>query len=183
MMMEEITIEETYIIVIINNIKGNIQRLNIILEKLKANIDIDYLFLTGEVFNLQTTQEDLFKIQFGGTIIIFDSSSFGEIIKQKNEYNTYILKNIIFLGKSGIFSPADTSMNIAYLSGNEIKEYLEKNSDKINQQQYSNSNKYYKYKDIENLINNFIELKINKKDNKIDFFLINNFPQSLYTNI
>ena len=178
MMMEEITIEETYIIVIINNIKGNIQRLNIILEKLKANIDIDYLFLTGEVFNLQTTQEDIFKIQFGGIIIIFDSSSFGEIIKQKNEYNTYILKNIIFLGKSGIFSPEDTCMNIAYLSGNEIKEFLEKNSDKINQQQYSN--KYYKYKDIENLINNFIELKINKKDNKIDFFLINNFPQSLY---
>ena len=175
-MMEEIEIDDKHIIVIINNIKGNINRLNLILEKLKENLDIDYLFLTGEVFNLQTKEEDLLKIEFKETIIIFDLSPYGEKIKLKSDKNN-LLKNFIFLGKSGIFTPPDSCMNIAYLSGNEIKEFLEKNNNTFNQQY---SNKYYKYQDIIYLINNFLLLKNNKKENKIDFFLINSFPQSLY---
>ena len=176
-MMEEITIDEKNLIVIINNIKGNIYRLNIILEKILQSMNIDYLILSGEVFTLQTKQEDINLIAFKGSIIIFDSSQLGEIIKTKYEYNNYSLQNnIVFLGRSGIFSPADSSINIAFLSGIEAKEFLDKTSDKFN---LSYTNKYYKYKDIENLINKYIDLN-KTKNNKIDYFLINSFPQCLY---
>jgi hypothetical protein len=175
--MEEITIDEKNLIVIINNIKGNIYRLNIILEKILQSMNIDYLILTGEVFTLQTKQEDINLIAFKGSIIIFDSSQLGEIIKAKYEYNNYSLQNnIAFLGRSGIFSPTDSSINIAFLSGIEAKEFLDKTSDKFN---LSYTNKYYKYKDIENLINKYIDLN-KTKNNKIDYFLINSFPQCLY---
>ena len=176
-MMDEIEIDDKYLIVIINNIKGNIQRLNLILEKLKNNLEIEYLILTGEVFNSQSKEEDIYKISFKGNIIIFDSSYFGEAIKAKNGYNTYISKNIIFLGRSGIFSLDNSSINIAFLNGLESKEFLEKNSDQLN---LPYSNKFYKYKDIEKMINNYIEIKTKNNNIKIDFFLINNFPQSLY---
>ena len=176
-MMDEIEIDDKYLIVIINNIKGNIQRLNLILEKLKNNLEIEYLILTGEVFNSQSKEEDIHKISFKGNIIIFDSSYFGEAIKAKNGYNTYISKNIIFLGKSGIFSLDNSSINIAFLNGLESKEFLEKNSDQLN---LPYSNKFYKYKDIEKMINNYLEIKTKNNNIKIDFFLINNFPQSLY---
>ena len=176
--MEEITIDEKNLIVIINNIKGNIYRLNIILEKILKSMNIDYLILTGEVFTLQTKIDDIKLISFTGSIIIFDSSQLGEIIKTKYEYNNYLLeKNITFLGRSGIFSPEESSINIAFLSGIEGKEFLEKNSNLLG---LSYTNKYYKYKDIENLINKYIELN-KTKNNKIDFFLINTFPQCLYS--
>ena len=170
-------VEEKKIILIINNIKGNIYRLNLILEKIKNNLDIDYLILTGEVFNLTTKEEDIQSISFDRPTIIFDSSHLGEIIRAKNEYSNYTQKNFIFLGRSGIFSPKDSSINFAFLSGNEIKEFLEKNSDKSN---LPYTNKYYKYKDIENLINNYLEVITKKQNKKIDFFLTNNFPQCIY---
>ena len=177
-MMDEIEIDDKYLIVVINNIKGNIYRLNIILEKLKNNLEIEYLVLTGEVFSSQSKEEDILKISFEGTIIIFDSSNLSEEIRAKNGYNTYISKNnIIFLGKSGIICLNNSSINIAYLNGLEAKEFLDKNSDKIN---LPSSNRFYKYKDIENIINNYIEQKSKNNNIKIDFFLINNFPQSLY---
>ena len=175
--MEEIEIDDKSLIVIINNIKGNINRLNIILEKLNCNLDIDYLILTGEVFNSQTKEEDIYKINFIKPTIIFDSSNFGEKIRAKNEYNNYILKNFIFLGRSGIFTPKDSSINFAFLSGNEVKEFLDKN---YNQQTLSNTNKYFNYRDIDNLINKYTEILPRIAKNKIDFFFINNFPQSLY---
>ena len=136
--MEDIEKDERSLIVIINNIKGNFNRLNLILEKLNYKLHLDYLILTGEVFNSQTKEEDLFKINFIKTTIIFDSSSFGEKIRAKNEYNNYILKNFIFLSRSGIFTPRNSSINFAFLSGNEIKELLDKN---YNQQSYPNVNK------------------------------------------
>ena len=176
--MEEIEIDDKSLIVIINNIKGNINRLNLILEKLKYNLDIDYLILTGEVFNSQTKEEDVYKIDFLKTTIIFDSSHFGETIRAKNEYNNYTLKNFIFLGRSGIFTTKDSSINFAFLSGNEIKEFLDKN---YNQKSLPNTNKYFKYNDIDNLINKYMEIIPKIGSNKIDFFLINNFPQSLYS--
>ena len=176
-MLEENIEEEKKIILIINNIKGNIYRLNLILEKIKINLDIDYLILTGEVFNLDTKEEDIETIVFDGPTIIFDSSHLGEIIKAKHEYNNYTLKNFIFLGRSGILSLKDSSINLAFLSGNEIKELLDKNLDKS---YLPYTNKYYKYKDVENLINKYLEINTKKLNNKIDFFLTNNFPQCLY---
>ena len=174
--MEKSRTKEKYIIVIINNIKGNISRLNLILDKISKQNNIDYLFLTGEVFTLLTKEEDILSISFKGTTIIFDSSPLGEIIRSKYEYNNYIIKNNVFLCRSGIFSPNDSSINIAFLSGNEIQELLDK---KNSNSRLSYTNKYYKYKDIENIINNYKDLK-NTKNNKIDFFLINNFPQCLH---
>ena len=174
--MEEIVLNEKYLIVIINNIKGNIYRLNLILEKISREMDINYLILTGQVFTLQSKESDILSISFKGTTIIFDSSPLGEIIKSKYKYDNYILKNFIFLGKSGIFSPEDISLNIAFLGGNEVKEFLEKNSDKSN---LPYTNNYYSYKDIENLIDKYANLK-SKTNNKIDFLLINNFPESFY---
>ena len=168
--MEENTKKEKYIIVIINNIKGNISRLNTLLEKILKQNNIDYLFLTGEVFTILTKEEDILSISFKGPIIIFDSSPIGEIIRSKYEYKNYNLKNIIFLCRSGIFSPKDSSINVAFLSGIESKELLDKNNSN-----YSYTNKFYKYKDIENIINNYSNI-ISKENNKIDFFLINNFP-------
>ena len=172
--MEENTKKEKYIIVIINNIKGNISRLNTLLEKILKQNNIDYLFLTGEVFTILTKEEDILSISFKGPIIIFDSSPIGEIIRSKYEYKNYNLKNIIFLCRSGIFSPKDSSINVAFLSGIESKELLDKNNSN-----YSYTNKFYKYKDIENIINNYSNI-ISKENNKIDFFLINNFPQCLH---
>ena len=173
--MEENIKKEKYIIVIINNIKGNISRLNTLLEKILKQNNIDYLFLTGEVFTILTKEEDILSISFKGTIIIFDSSPIGEIIRSKYEYKNYNLKNnIIFLCKSGIFSPKDSSINVAFLSGIESKELLDKNNSN-----YSYTNKFYKYKDIENIINNYSNI-ISEENNKIDFFLINNFPQCLH---
>ena len=131
-MEEEICLDEKSKIIIINNIKGNISRLNIILEKLKQNIEIDYLILTGEVFNLDTNIESIYNINYTGTTIIFDSSNLSEIIKAKFEYNNYTLKNFIFLGRSGIFSPEDSSLTIAFLSGIEAKELLDKSPEKAN---------------------------------------------------
>ena len=176
-MMEDIIINDNYLILIINNIKGNITRLNLILEKIEKEMDINYLFLTGEVFTLKINEKDILSISFKGNIFIFDSSPLGEIIKSKYEYNIYTLKNIVFLGRSGIFSPKNSSLNIAYLSGNEVKEFLDKNTDNSN---LSYTNIYYNYKDIENLIKNYIEIKNRNNNNKIDFFLINNFPECLY---
>ena len=63
-----------YIIIIINNAKGNIQRLNTILQKISSQKNFDILILTGEVFSLSTKKEDILSISFKGEIIIFDSS-------------------------------------------------------------------------------------------------------------
>ena len=122
-------------------------------------MDINFIILTGQVFTLQTKEKDIFSI-------IFDSSRLGEIIKSKYKYDNYTLKNFIFLGKSGIFSPKDTSLNIAFLSGNEVKEFLEKNSEKSN---LSYTNNYYNYKDIENLIEKYTNLKLGINNNRKDF--------------
>ena len=169
-----------YIIIIINNAKGNIQRLNTILQKISSQKNFDILILTGEVFSLSTKKEDILSISFKGEIIIFDSSPIGEIIRAKYEYINYnINKNIIFLNKSGIFSPENTSLNIAFLNGIESKELLEEkeNNNKYNNLPYTSN--FYKYKDIVNLIKEF-EKKLSAKTNKIDFFLINNFPKCFY---
>ena len=174
--MEESKNKEKYVIVIINNIKGNISRLNSILEKITRQNNIDYLFLTGEVFTLLIKEEDILSISFKGTIIIFDSSPIGEIIRSKYEYNNYILKNNIFLGRSGILALNDSSINIAFFSGKEVKEFLDKYNPNSN---LLYTNEFYKYKDINNILNNYKDIK-NKKNNKIDFLLINSFPQSLY---
>ena len=54
-----------YAILIINNAKGNIQRLNTILQKISSQKNFDILILTGEVFSLTTKKEDiLFKTFF-----------------------------------------------------------------------------------------------------------------------
>ena len=174
--MEGIKKKEKFIIVIINNIKGNILRLNSILDKISKQNPIDYLFLTGEVFSFLIKEDDILSISFKGTIIIFDTSPIGDIIRSKYEYKNYILKNNIFLGRSGIFSLNNSSINIAFLNGIESKELLDKNNANSN---LSYTNKFYKYNDIENIINNYKAI-INKENNKIDFFLINSFPQSLY---
>ena len=169
-----------YIIIIINNAKGNIQRLNTILQKISSQTNFDILILTGEVFSLSTKKEDILSISFKGEIIIFDSSPIGEIIRAKYEYNNYnINKNIIFLNKSGIFSPENTSLNIAFLNGIESKELLEgkENNNKYNNSPYTSN--FYKYKDVVNLIKEFEKISLSKK-NKIDFFLINNFPKCFY---
>ena len=169
-----------YIIIIINNVKGNIQRLNTIIQKISSQKNFDILILTGEVFSLSTKKEDIFSISFKGEIIIFDSSPIGEIIRAKYEYNNYnINKNIIFLNKSGIFSPENTSLNIAFLNGIESKELLEgkENNNKYNNSPYTSN--FYKYKDVVNLIKEFEKISLSKK-NKIDFFLINNFPKCFY---
>ena len=168
-----------YVILIINNIKGNILKLNTILQKISSQKSIDILILTGEVFTLITKKEEILSISFKGQIIIFDSSPIGEIIRSKYEYNNYnINSNIIFLNKSGIFSPENTSLNIAYLNGLEVKELLEdKNNNKYNNIPYTNN--FYKYNDIINLIKEYEKILPNKK-NKIDFFLINNFPQCFH---
>ena len=168
-----------YAILIINNAKGNIQRLNTILQKISSQKNFDILILTGEVFSLTTKKEDILSISFNGAIIIFDSSPIGEIIRSKYEYNTYsIIKNITFLSKSGIFKPENTSLNIAFLNGIESKELLEeKENNKYNNLPYTSN--FYKYKDIINLIKEYEKILLNKK-NKIDFFLINNFPQCFY---
>ncbi len=171
-MEEEITLDKNYKILIINNIKGNISRLNLILEKLRKNIEITYLFLTGEVLNLKTKLEDIYNIEFSGPTIIFDSSNSNEIIREKNEYNYSSKKNFIFLGNSGIFSPKDSSLNIAFLNGIEAKELLDKYQEKLN---LPYKNKFYKYKDIDNILSKYLE-----KNKKIDFFLLNNFPQCFY---
>ena len=131
-----------YIIIIINNAKGNIQRLNTILQKISSQKNFDILILTGEVFSLSTKKEDILSISFKGEIIIFDSSPIGEIIRAKYEYNNYnINKNIIFLNKSGIFSPENTSLNIAFLNGIESKELLEgkENNNKYNNSPYTSN--------------------------------------------
>ena len=175
--MEDTEINKKYIIVIINNIKGNISRLNMILNKISKKNNIDYLILTGEVFTLLTKEEEILSISFNGIIIIFDSSPLGEIIRSKYEYSNYILKNNIFLCRSGIFSPKDSNINIAFISGKETKELLDKKNKNSN---LLYTNEFFKYKDIENIINNYYDIK-NKKNNKIDFFLLNNFPQSLYS--
>ena len=174
--MEGIKKKEKFIIVIINNIKGNILRLNAILDKISKQNPIDYLFLTGEVFSFLIKEDDILSISFKGTIIIFDTSPIGDIIRSKYEYKNYILKNNIFLGRSGVFSLNNSSINIAFLNGIESKELLDKNNANSN---LSYTNKFYKYNDIENIINNYKAI-INKENNKIDFFLINSFPQSLY---
>ena len=62
-----------YAILIINNAKGNIQRLNTILQKISSQKNFDILILTGEVFSLTTKKEDILSISFNGAIIIFDS--------------------------------------------------------------------------------------------------------------
>ena len=138
-----------YAILIINNAKGNIQRLNTILQKISSQKNFDILILTGEVFSLSTKKEDILSISFKGEIIIFDSSPIGEIIRAKYEYSNYnINKNIIFLNKSGIFSPENTSLNIAFLNGIESKELLE---EKENNNKYDNlpyTSNFYKYKDF-----------------------------------
>ena len=169
-----------YVILIINNIKGNIQQLNIILQKILNQKTIDFLILTGEVFTLSTKKEEILTINFKGQIIIFDSSPIGEIISSKFEYNNYTINNtnILFLNKSGIYTPENTSLNIAYLNGIEAKELLE---DKINNK-YNNisyTNKFYKYKDITNLIKQYEKILLTK-NKKIDFFITNNFPQCFY---
>ena len=175
--MEENKIKEKNIIVIINNIKGNITRLNVILDSISKKNQIDYLFLTGEVFTLSTKKEDILSIKFKGkNIIIFDSSPIGEIIKSKYEYNNYLLDNIIFLGRSGILTLNNSSINIAFLSGKETKELLDKSNLGFN---LLYTSEFYKYKDIENIIKQYNDLK-NKANNKIDFFLVNSFPQSLF---
>ena len=169
-----------YIIIIINNVKGNIQRLNTIIQKISSQKNFDILILTGEVFSLSTKKEDILSISFKGEIIIFDSSPIGEIIRAKYEYSNYnINKNIIFLNKSKIFTPENTSLNIAFLNGIEIKELKE---EKENNNKYDNltyTSNFYKYKDVGNLIKKFQKISSSKK-NKIDFFLINNFPKCFY---
>ena len=164
-----------YIIIIINNAKGNIQRLNTILQKISSQKNFDILILTGEVFSLSTKKEDILSISFKGEIIIFDSSPIGEIIRAKYEYNNYLFNNnIIFINKSGIYTPEKTPLNIAYLNGIEAKEFLEdKNNNKYKDIPYTS--KFYKYNDISNIIKEYETVSLNKK-NKIDFFLINNFP-------
>ena len=72
--------QKKYVILIINNVKGNISRLNLILQKILSQKEIDFLILTGEVFTLSTKKEEIFSISFKGQIIIFDSSPIGEII-------------------------------------------------------------------------------------------------------
>ena len=122
--MEQKLEPKKYVILIINNVKGNILRLNLILQKITSQKEIDFLILTGEVFTLSTTKEDIFSISYKGQIIIFDSSPIGEIIRSKYEYNNYILdnnSNIIFLNRSGIYTPINTSLNIAFLNGIESK--------------------------------------------------------------
>ena len=168
-----------YVILIINNVKGNILRLNTILQKILTQKNIDFLILTGEVFTLTTKKEDILSISFKGQILIFDSSPIGEIIRAKYEYNNYLFNNnIIFLNKSGIYSPVKTSLNIAYLNGIEAKEFLEdKNNNKYKDIPYTS--KFYKYNDISNILKEYETMSLNKK-NKIDFFLINNFPFCLY---
>ena len=177
--MEPNTGPKKYVILIINNIKGNIQQLNIILQKILNQKKIDFLILTGEVFTLSTKKEDILTINFKGQIIIFDSSPIGEIISSKYEYNNYTINNnIFFLNKSGIYTPENTSLNIAYLNGIEAKELLE---DKINNK-YNNisyTNKFYKYKDITNLIKQYEKILLTE-NKKIDFFITNNFPQCFY---
>ena len=164
-----------YVILIINNVKGNILRLNTILQKILTQKNIDFLILTGEVFTLTTKKEDILSISFKGQIIIFDSSPIGEIIRAKYEYNNYLFNNnIIFINKSGIYTPEKTPLNIAYLNGIEAKEFLEdKNNNKYKDIPYTS--KFYKYNDISNIIKEYETVSLNKK-NKIDFFLINNFP-------
>ena len=173
--------QKKYVILIINNVKGNISRLNLILQKILSQKEIDFLILTGEVFTLSTKKEEIFSISFKGQIIIFDSSPIGEIIRSKYEYNNYILNNnsnIIFLNRSGIYSPENTSLNFAFLSGIESKEFLEeKNNSKFNDISYTS--KFYRYKDISNIIKEYEKISLSK-NNKIDFFIINNFPFCFY---
>ena len=181
-MEEEMEIKEEYNLIIINNIKGNFARLNTILEKITSNIIIDYLLLTGEVFNSELKLEQLNTISFNKTIIIFDSSEAGESIRKKYEYSTYEYNNIIILGKSGILSLKDSFITIAYLNGAEIKEFLNINNTENNQ---PFAYKYFKYNDIKKLINNYQIMKNNQHamagdGGKIDFFLVNSFPQCYY---
>ena len=173
--------QEKYVILIINNVKGNISRLNLILQKISSQKEIDFLILTGEVFTLSSKKEDILSISFKGQIIIFDSSPIGEIIRSKYEYNNYILNNnsnIIFLNRSGIYSPHKTSFNFAFLNGIESKEFLEeKNNNKYNDISYTS--KFYRYKDISNIIKEYEKISLSK-NNKIDFLIINNFPFCFY---
>ena len=173
--------QKKYVILIINNVKGNISRLNLILQKISSQKEIDFLILTGEVFTLSTKKEEIFSISFKGQIIIFDSSPIGEIIRSKYEYNNYVLNNnsnIIFLNRSGIYSPENTSLNFAFLSGIESKEFLEeKNNSKFNDISYTSN--FYRYKDISNIIKEYEKISLSK-NNKIDFFIINNFPFCFY---
>ena len=163
------------LIVIINNIKGSISKLNIILEKIMQSNTIDFLFLTGEVFSLQTKIDDIFSIKFKGQTIIFDSSPIGEIIRSKFEYEPYILKNNVFLNRSGIYTPENSALNICYLSGFECKELLEKNG-----KDFIYTNKYYKYKDLKNILDKFNKIK-NTAKKKIDFVLLNSLPECYYS--
>ena len=174
-MEEEIEINDKYNIVIINNIKGNISRLEIILEKILNYMKIDYLILTGEVLKSEDNIQELSNVKYKGTILIFDSSETCNIIKTKFEYCK--LKNIILLGKCGMISLDNTSINIAFLNGIESKEFLNKETE-IND--ITISYKYFKYKNIENFLNVYESNKKNNKDYKIDFLLINNFPQYLF---
>lgn len=170
--MEIIKENKKYVILIINNVKGNILRLNSILEKISKQKKIDYLILTGEAFTLSTKKDDILSISFKGPIIIFDSSPLGDIIKSKFEYKNYILHNNIILSKSGIYTLEGSSINIAFLSGIEAKEFLEnRNLNKLKDIPYTNN--FYKYNDIHNLITAYENLP----HKKIDFFLINNFPK------
>ena len=173
--------QKKYVILIINNVKGNISRLNLILQKILSQKEIDFLILKGEVFTLSTKKEEIFSISFKGQIIIFDSSPIGEIIRSKYEYNNYILNNnsnIIILNRSGIYSPENTSLNFAFLSGIESKEFLEeKNNSKFNDISYTS--KFYRYKDISNIIKEYEKISLSG-GKKIDFFIINNFPFCFY---
>ena len=67
--METITLSDKYNIFIVNNIKGNIERLNLILGKIPSNMYINYLILTGEVFTLLTNIEEIQNISFKGKIL------------------------------------------------------------------------------------------------------------------
>ena len=71
-MEEEIEIKEEYNLIIINNIKGNFARLNTILEKITSNFIIDYLLLTGEVFNSELKLEQLNTISFNRIIDLYN---------------------------------------------------------------------------------------------------------------
>ena len=179
--MEQKLEPKKYVILIINNVKGNILRLNLILQKITSQKEIDFLILTGEVFTLSTTKEDIFSISYKGQIIIFDSSPIGEIISSKYEYNNYILdnnSNIIFLNRSGIYTPINTSLNIAFLNGIESKEFLEeKNINKYSDIPYTS--KFFKYKDISNILKEYEKISLLEK-NKIDFLILNNFPFCYY---
>ena len=159
------------LIVIVNNIKGSISKLNIILEKIMQSNTIDFLFLTGEVFSLQTKADDISSISFKGQIIIFDSSPIGEIIRSKYEYEPYKLKNSVFLNRSGIFTPENSALNICYLSGLECKELLDKNG-----KDFVYTNKYYKYRDLKNILDKFKRIK-NTTKKKIDFVLLSSIPE------